>query len=112
MRWTFLLVFASIVRVTHSPLGGRAASGSSSSWADGTESAISPRVHPNPDERLADLVDRKTGIAISAAGDDLGLTPTALKPLIDRLVAAGRIVVREGALYRCGGSRSSSADPT
>lgn len=108
MRWSFLLVLVSIVRVTHSPLGGRAAVGSSSSWADGTEPAVSPSVHPNPDERLADLVDRKTGIAVSAAGEDLGLTHTALKPLIDRLVASGRIVAREGALYRCDEPRSSA----
>ena len=99
MIWALLLALG-IVRVSHSPLGGQATSGSSSSWADGTEPVIPPKVHPNPDERLADLVDRKTGIAISAAAEDLGLTLTALAPIIARLVAAGRVVDREGALYR------------
>lgn len=100
MSWIPLLALLAIVRVHHSPLGAPAAAGTSSSWADGTEPVISPRVHPNPDERLADLVDRKTGIAISAACEDLGLTPTALAPIVERLEAAGRVVSREGALYR------------
>ena len=100
MILALLTVLVGIVRVVHSPLGGPAASGSSSSWVDGTEPVVSPRVHPNPDERLADLVDRKTGIAISAACEDLGLTLTALAPIIDRLVAAGRITSQDGALYR------------
>jgi hypothetical protein len=100
VRWTLLAALIGIVRVVHSPLGGTAASGSSSSWADGTEAVVPARVHPSPDERLADLVDRKTGIAISAAAEDLGLTPTALASVIERLQQAGRIVAREGALYR------------
>lgn len=99
MRWLLLLAPWAIVRVHHSPLGGPAKAGTSSSWADGTEPAISPKVHPNPDERLADLVDRKTGIAVSAACEELGLTATALGQIIERLEAAGRIVTREGALY-------------
>ena len=94
------LCLLAIVRVSNSPLGGRAAPGSSSSWADGSEPVTSARVHPSPDERLADLVDRKTGIAISAAAEDLGLTPTALSSVIERLEASGRIVARDGALYR------------
>lgn len=102
MSWCLLVAVVAIVRVKHSPLGGPATSGSSSSWADGTEPVVSPRVHPNPDERLADLVDRKTGIAISAAGEDLGLTATAMAPIIGRLEAAGRIQARDGALYRVG----------
>ena len=61
---------------------------------------MSPRVHPNPDERLADLVDRKTGIAITAAGEELGLTLTALAPIIARLEAAERLVHTDGALHR------------
>ena len=100
MSWALLVALVAIVRVSHSPLGGQATSGSSSSWADGTEPAMSAKVHPNPDERLADLVDRKTGIAITAAAEELGLTPTALTQIIVRLEAAGRVVSREGALHR------------
>ncbi|MCW3010031.1 MAG: hypothetical protein JWO90_435 [Solirubrobacterales bacterium] len=100
MNWLSVLVLVAIVRVHHSPLGGPAAAGTSSSWADGTEPVVSPKVHPNPDERLADLVDRKTGIAITAACADLGLTLTALTPIVGRLVADGRIISREGALHR------------
>jgi len=91
---------SAIVRVSNSPLSGPAVAGSSSSWAAGSEQVVSPRVHPNPDERLADLVDRKTGIAITAAGEELGLTPTALSPIIERLQAAERLEARGGALYR------------
>lgn len=100
MSWALLAALLGIVRVVHSPLGGKAAAGSSSSWADGTEAVVPAHAHPSPDERLADLVDRKTGIAISAAAEDLGLTPTALASVIERLQKAGRIVSREGALYR------------